>query len=746
MASPPRRMTRARAKKEGIEPDWRINPQWKTPRKPRAKSTKQQLQDALAVGTSSFRHSTQSLELQRPPSPVKICIPAKLPAIRPPETPVSSLDDASSVSDSPRKQTNLGSPVRVRPRTEIKYDNASDKENSHAVTSLKSWTASAKSIQPAKTPMPAAPVRPLEPSPASLNSNNQHTAVTLLSSPVRIFNLQTPGRPIGAARRIPLKPEKPKVASHATEISSSTRPSSFHRNVPHDSLQPVANLSRPTSPSRKLTAPYKPSFSSPGKALKSVQLSTAIPSNHSHLESPSIENESTEWVALPVVSPLPRPTASRKPGTPTASPRPKKLPSVQKASPPRPSSKLGFYVDETHSPSLKGKTLSMRLTSTSTPKFPIQSHSQSQSPTSPEGPTFNSLIPAKTVLLGSLQEFKPIPKIEKWKTPVKTQNKTKTQTQSVRKVCFRTPSMDSPVPKKEAQTIQKSSSILSLAPKRYSTPELSTTPLGTPQSPCSPKVFDLSDTEGSFDLFTPRKLTVLDDMEIPQDVNIKHSGERVVTMPVMEPHAFQAITPQPVVIRPLTPATKTQHAAEAMTPLTIPKESGNGTRDISIPIKEPDYQINPVTPKNGSNSTPSKQIRGEKDSGGPLHGVVAFIDVKTADGDDASAPFAESLRKLGARVVKQWAWNGEDPEKAGVTHVVFKQGGPRTLDKVKCAKGGVKCVGLGWISRFCFSFAQLISRCEAEKVKVDEAPFMVEIANHHYIHKVRMPAPSEMTC
>jgi hypothetical protein len=80
--------------------------------------------------------------------------------------------------------------------------------------------------------------------------------------------------------------------------------------------------------------------------------------------------------------------------------------------------------------------------------------------------------------------------------------------------------------------------------------------------------------------------------------------------------------------------------------------------------------------------------------------VIAFVDVKTADGDEASAPFAESLRNLGARVVKQWNWNGEAVEKIGITHVIYKQGGARTLAKVKCAKGAVKCVGLGWISRF----------------------------------------------
>jgi hypothetical protein len=88
---------------------------------------------------------------------------------------------------------------------------------------------------------------------------------------------------------------------------------------------------------------------------------------------------------------------------------------------------------------------------------------------------------------------------------------------------------------------------------------------------------------------------------------------------------------------------------------------------------------------------------------GPLVGVVAFVDVRTADGDDAGAPFADTLKSLGAKVLKQWNWNGEDLTNVGITHAVFKQGGPRTLTKVKIAKGTVKCVGLGWISRYFYS-------------------------------------------
>ena len=143
-----------------------------------------------------------------------------------------------------------------------------------------------------------------------------------------------------------------------------------------------------------------------------------------------------------------------------------------------------------------------------------------------------------------------------------------------------------------------------------------------------------------------------------------------------------------------------------------------------------------ATPKPLSATSSVKSTRSDKEIKGPLHGVVAFVDVRTADGDDASAPFVESLKNLGAKVVKQWTWNGEELDKIGITHVIFKEGGPRTLWKVKCAKGAVKCVGLAWISRFAPWFIGANVRCDAEKVKVDESHFLVEMPTGQYGHKV----------
>ena len=78
-----------------------------------------------------------------------------------------------------------------------------------------------------------------------------------------------------------------------------------------------------------------------------------------------------------------------------------------------------------------------------------------------------------------------------------------------------------------------------------------------------------------------------------------------------------------------------------------------------------------------------------------------FVDVHTTEGADASALFTELLTQMGARCVKSWNWNcngdGEDGIRIGITHVVFKDGGKRTLEKVRETGGVVSCVGVGWV-------------------------------------------------
>ena len=88
----------------------------------------------------------------------------------------------------------------------------------------------------------------------------------------------------------------------------------------------------------------------------------------------------------------------------------------------------------------------------------------------------------------------------------------------------------------------------------------------------------------------------------------------------------------------------------------------------------------------------------------------------TSEGADASGVFVELLTQMGARCVKSWAWNpaaaassstsppmaGKDGASAsssriGITHVVYKDGGKRTMEKVRETGGVVQCVGVSWV-------------------------------------------------
>jgi hypothetical protein len=82
-----------------------------------------------------------------------------------------------------------------------------------------------------------------------------------------------------------------------------------------------------------------------------------------------------------------------------------------------------------------------------------------------------------------------------------------------------------------------------------------------------------------------------------------------------------------------------------------------------------------------------------------LKGAVVFVDVYTSEGADASSLFTELLTQMGARCVKSWNWNpsSDDGNKIGITHIVFKDGGKRTLEKAKETGGVVTCVGVGWV-------------------------------------------------
>lgn len=153
--------------------------------------------------------------------------------------------------------------------------------------------------------------------------------------------------------------------------------------------------------------------------------------------------------------------------------------------------------------------------------------------------------------------------------------------------------------------------------------------------------------------------------------------------------------------------------------------------DVEEPA-EPDSEEE-VTPKptrtrqSTVRSTPARSAK-KPANNLVLQGAVVYTDVHTMEGADASGIFVELLTQMGARCVKSWNWNphnslspvdGVEPKETriGITHVVYKDGGVRTLEKVREANGLVKCVGVGWVLD-----------CERADKWLDESDYAVDLS------------------
>lgn len=153
-------------------------------------------------------------------------------------------------------------------------------------------------------------------------------------------------------------------------------------------------------------------------------------------------------------------------------------------------------------------------------------------------------------------------------------------------------------------------------------------------------------------------------------------------------------------------------------PSDVPESTASSVNENETPAKP---LINlPRTPGTATLSnygTPGRTVR-KGLVPNVLKGAVVYVDVHTSEGADASGIFLDLLTQMGARCVKQWLWNpragsvrtnddaasasdSDGPgNKIGITHVVYKDGGKRTLEKVREAKGVVLCVGVGWVLEY----------------------------------------------
>ncbi|GAA6011160.1 hypothetical protein JCM11491_006743 [Sporobolomyces phaffii] len=74
-----------------------------------------------------------------------------------------------------------------------------------------------------------------------------------------------------------------------------------------------------------------------------------------------------------------------------------------------------------------------------------------------------------------------------------------------------------------------------------------------------------------------------------------------------------------------------------------------------------------------------------------LDGVVAFVDVRTGEGDDSGMIFVDMLKTMGARVTTR--------PSSLTTHIVFKSGRASTLQFVRSCVRPPKVVGIAWVVR-----------------------------------------------
>jgi hypothetical protein len=115
------------------------------------------------------------------------------------------------------------------------------------------------------------------------------------------------------------------------------------------------------------------------------------------------------------------------------------------------------------------------------------------------------------------------------------------------------------------------------------------------------------------------------------------------------------------------------------------------------------------TPLKAPAETPS-QVPMTPHPGAPLRGVVALVEVFTLDGSSASAPFISLLQRLGARTTKTWSER--------VTHVIFKDGSPTTLQRVRLNNKEVEKTRKGFMIH-CVN-SRWVSDCDASGSRVDE--------------------------
>ncbi|KAG8630941.1 hypothetical protein KVT40_000081 [Elsinoe batatas] len=166
---------------------------------------------------------------------------------------------------------------------------------------------------------------------------------------------------------------------------------------------------------------------------------------------------------------------------------------------------------------------------------------------------------------------------------------------------------------------------------------------------------------------------------------------------------MSATAPRPRCYTPSSVVASLKMASAKPTPVPV-----SPPRKLSSPKKT----ISPRNVQTPARATPSSTRNGAftPHPNAPLRGVVAYVEVFTCSALPASASFVTSLQRLGAKTVKTFTDN--------VTHVVWKDGSPATLAKVKSARRegrDIAIVGSRWVVE-CDSLGERVDESREEFV------------------------------
>jgi hypothetical protein len=200
---------------------------------------------------------------------------------------------------------------------------------------------------------------------------------------------------------------------------------------------------------------------------------------------------------------------------------------------------------------------------------------------------------------------------------------------------------------------------------------------------------------------------------VEEPIALTEQEERYPGLPHRRTYEEHARTAMP----PSRFRTPTQSPAKR--PATVQRHAS--LRKVALRAKTPNGSHTPVkTPLRAPAMTPG-QVPLTPHPGAPLRGVNAYVDVFLNDGSSANSTYIAVLHSLGAKTTK--TFNDR------VTHVVFKEGSPATLQRLRLhnkqvadsAKGNaIFCVNGRWVNDSNSEGARMDETDEAYAVDIED--------------------------